>query len=57
MTVPEEGRPKTGTTDQVIKETEDSEDQPGPRTGATLREAFEEADVHPEDFEEGSSEE
>ncbi|MGX9230167.1 hypothetical protein ACWV95_35910 [Streptomyces albus] len=55
MTVSEEGRPKTGTTDQVIKETEDSEDQPGPRTGATLREAFEEADVRPEDFEEGSS--
>ncbi|UNS95312.1 hypothetical protein MMF93_01640 [Streptomyces tubbatahanensis] len=55
MTVPEESRPKTETTDQVVEEAAPPEEQPKTHSGATLREAFEEADVSPEDFEENPS--
>ncbi|WP_369205397.1 hypothetical protein [Streptomyces sp. PU-14G] len=55
MTVPEESRPKTETTDQVVEEAAPPEEHPRTHSGATLREAFEEAHVSPEDFEENSS--
>ncbi|URM88871.1 hypothetical protein LUW75_01250 [Streptomyces sp. MRC013] len=54
MTVPEENRPKTTTTDEVVESTgtEDRpEEQPG-ATGRSLREAMEEAGVKREDYEE-----
>jgi hypothetical protein len=55
MTVPEENRPKTDTTDEVLEDREDRE-RTAPReaggTGRTLREALEEAEVQPDDFEE-----
>ncbi|MFR0355031.1 hypothetical protein [Streptomyces sediminimaris] len=58
MTVPEENRPKTTTTDEVVagegneaaKDT--SKDSSPGATGRTVREALEEAGVSPEDFEE-----
>ncbi|WP_199835953.1 hypothetical protein [Streptomyces sp. TP-A0356] len=55
MTVPEENRPKTDTTDEVIRKP--AEEQAGkarPGNGAsgrTLREALEEAGIEREDFE------
>ncbi|CAL9353208.1 MULTISPECIES: hypothetical protein [Streptomyces] len=56
MTVPEENRPKTDTTDDVLggrrREREEEEPRPPGGTGRTLREALEEADVRPDDFEE-----
>ncbi|GGZ84727.1 hypothetical protein ACFOOM_23880 [Streptomyces echinoruber] len=54
MTVPEENRSKTGTTDAFLddpegrEQREERESQGG--TGRTLREALEEAQVRPEDF-------
>ncbi|GAA5078966.1 hypothetical protein [Streptomyces sp. SID10815] len=52
MTVPEENRPKTDTTDEVVAKgrADASKEQGG--TGRTLREALEEAQVRPDDFEE-----
>ncbi|GGX89379.1 hypothetical protein [Streptomyces minutiscleroticus] len=52
MTTPEENRPKTETTEPLLEQREGTEQQPAGATGRTLREALEEADVNPEDFEE-----
>jgi hypothetical protein len=49
MTVPEENRPKTDTTDELLHRQEGEEPAPG-GSGRTLREAFEEARVEPDDF-------
>lgn len=54
MTVPEESREKTASTDEVVMRPESPEEQPHISSGATLREAFEEAGVQPEDFQEGT---
>ncbi|WP_318204793.1 hypothetical protein [Streptomyces sp. SCL15-4] len=53
MTVPEENRPKTSTTDQVVEsaDTGDEQQQPG-ASGRSMREAMEEAGITPDDFEE-----
>jgi hypothetical protein len=48
MTVPEENRGKTHTTDQVSAGAAQPQEQGG--TGRTLREALEEAQVSPDDF-------
>ncbi|UCM88190.1 hypothetical protein [Streptomyces marincola] len=57
MTVPEENRPKTPTTDETLTEPERGErrrapgrDEPGRGQGATMREALEDAEVTPEDY-------
>ncbi|MEU1055809.1 hypothetical protein ABZ397_25060 [Streptomyces sp. NPDC005876] len=55
MTVPEENRPKTDTTDEVLEKTahEDQDehgDRPAGATGRTMREALEEAHVRPDDY-------
>ncbi|MEU9981009.1 hypothetical protein [Streptomyces sp. NPDC050856] len=55
MTVPEENRPKTGTTDEIVKDTGDAADaaeESAGGTGRTIKEALEEAGVSREDFEE-----
>ncbi|MFF9898219.1 hypothetical protein [Streptomyces longispororuber] len=58
MTVPEENRPKTGTTDDTVFDTDaadtadTADESTAGGTGRTVREAMEEAGVHPEDFEE-----
>ncbi|MFF9086075.1 hypothetical protein ACF1BE_06620 [Streptomyces sp. NPDC014991] len=55
MTVPEENRPKTESTDEVLKDTDatDATDQPAAgATGRTVEEALEEAGISPDDFEE-----
>ncbi|MEV6177020.1 hypothetical protein ACIHAR_12100 [Streptomyces sp. NPDC052016] len=52
MTVPEENRPKTGTTDEVVAERKAAEEKAPGGTGRTVREAMEEAGIRPEDFEE-----
>ncbi|MHC3468048.1 hypothetical protein ACYF6T_04970 [Streptomyces sp. 7R007] len=52
MTVPEENRPKTETTDDVLAERQAAENTSQGGTGRTVREAMEEAGVSPEDFEE-----
>ncbi|GAB2758061.1 hypothetical protein [Streptomyces bullii] len=56
MTVPEENRPKTGTTDDVLENTVEDQQQNESRTpgatGRTLREALEEAEVRPDDYDE-----
>ncbi|MET8246422.1 hypothetical protein ABZV31_19575 [Streptomyces sp. NPDC005202] len=46
MTVPEENRPKTDATDEVLEQREQG------ATGRTMREALEEAQVRPDDFKE-----
>jgi hypothetical protein len=60
MTVPEENRPKTSTTDDVITRPEKMEDENRNKeeserapdaSGRTMREAMEEAGVKPEDYE------
>jgi hypothetical protein len=61
MTVPEENRAKTDTTDEVLESRrnpgsgrardEDAQRPPG-ATGRTLREALEEARVRPDDYDE-----
>ncbi|WP_171990786.1 hypothetical protein [Streptomyces sp. JHA26] len=52
MTVPEENRPKTDTTDDVLDQREeDAQHSPG-GTGRTMREALEEAQVRPDDYDE-----
>ncbi|GGR82662.1 MULTISPECIES: hypothetical protein [Streptomyces] len=53
VTVPEENRPKTSTTDEVIESPADTgkeEQQPG-ASGRSMREAIEEAGITPDDFE------
>jgi hypothetical protein len=49
MTVPEENRRKTGTTDGLLADHHGEAPAPG-GSGRTLREAFEEARVEPDDF-------
>ncbi|MEU3295557.1 hypothetical protein ABZ722_24740 [Streptomyces longwoodensis] len=54
MTVPEENRPRTESTDEVLTSAE-TEEQGSPTEGAsgrTMREALQEAGVEPGDFEE-----
>jgi hypothetical protein len=53
VTVPEENRPKTTTTDKVVEATDtgDEQQQPG-ASGRSMREAMEEAGITPEDFKE-----
>ncbi|MEU0051819.1 hypothetical protein ABZ299_33270 [Streptomyces sp. NPDC006184] len=52
MTVPEENRPKTESTDEVVKDT-DATDRPAEgATGRTVEEALEEAGISPDDFKE-----
>jgi hypothetical protein len=51
MTVPEENRRKTDTTDEVLENSPGEGEAPAPGgSGRTLREAFEEARVEPDDF-------
>lgn len=51
MTVPEENRPKTDTTDELLGNSPEEGEAPAPGgSGRTLREAFEEARVEPDDF-------
>ncbi|MGW8697824.1 hypothetical protein ACWGOK_12995 [Streptomyces eurythermus] len=53
MTVSEENRPKTSSTDDVIESPADTgkeEQQPG-ASGRSMREAIEEAGITPDDFE------
>ncbi|MGW0419022.1 hypothetical protein [Streptomyces sp. NPDC003015] len=51
MTVPEENRRKTDTTDEVLQHQHEEGETPAPGgSGRTLREAFEEARVEPGDF-------
>lgn len=52
MTVPEENRPKTRDTDDVVERQEENETRTRGGTGRTMREALEEAEIGPEDFEE-----
>ncbi|MGI5430616.1 hypothetical protein [Streptomyces sp. CA-179760] len=52
MTVPEENRPKTETTAEVLEHQDDPRSRPPGATGRTLREALEEAEVRPDDFDE-----
>ncbi|CAL9346013.1 hypothetical protein [Streptomyces sp. NPDC090994] len=54
MTVPEENRPKTDTTDEVLERENREDDAHGQAgaTGRTMREALEEAHVRPADYEE-----
>ncbi|WP_221349192.1 hypothetical protein [Streptomyces beigongshangae] len=51
MTVPEENRPKTTSTDEVVATRDEraSAEQDNGATGRTLREAMEEAGLHPDD--------
>ncbi|MDL5205592.1 hypothetical protein [Streptomyces sp. ALI-76-A] len=50
MTVPEENRPKTHTTDDLLEHREEDTGRAQGGTGRTLREALEEAQVRPDDF-------
>ncbi len=50
MTVPEENRPKTDTTDEVLERRGEDAPRPPGGTGRTLREALEEAHVRPDDY-------
>jgi hypothetical protein len=54
MTVPEENRQKTETTDDVVMEPAEEAGKPAPTgpSGRTMREAMEEAGVQREDYEE-----
>ncbi|MFF7857241.1 hypothetical protein [Streptomyces sp. NPDC007904] len=52
MTVPEENRPKTHDTDEVVEQREVDETRDQGATGRTMREALEEAEVRPDDFDE-----
>jgi hypothetical protein len=51
MTVPEENRPKTDTTDENLEQRDDAARRQQNTEGRTMREALEDADVRPEDFE------
>ena len=51
MTVPEEKRRKTDSTDRLLENHHEENGAPAPGgSGRTLREAFEEARVEPDDF-------
>jgi hypothetical protein len=50
MTTPEESRPKTQTTDEVLVQREENGTRPTGATGRTMREALEEAEVRPDDY-------
>ncbi|MFI7345750.1 hypothetical protein ACIBSR_05700 [Streptomyces sp. NPDC049936] len=50
MSVPEENRPKTDTTEAAPDRREDEPPRPPGGTGRTLREALEEAHVRPDDY-------
>lgn len=51
MTVPEENRRKTDTTDELLADSPEEGGTTAPGgSGRTLREAFEEARVEPDDF-------
>lgn len=51
MTVPDENRRKTDTTDEVSENSPRENEAPAPGgSGRTLREAFQEARVEPDDF-------
>ncbi|MER7479321.1 hypothetical protein ABTX60_17055 [Streptomyces sp. NPDC126510] len=50
MTVPEENRPKTDTTGELLEQHDESRTRPPGATGRTMREALEEAEVRPDDF-------
>ncbi|MDN0197826.1 hypothetical protein [Streptomyces sp. S.PNR 29] len=54
MTVPEENRPKTETTDEVLENRDRSREETESRTpgatGRTMREALQEAQVRPDDY-------
>ncbi|GGW94317.1 hypothetical protein GCM10010297_15020 [Streptomyces malachitofuscus] len=52
MTVPEENRPKTRDTDDTIEQREDNETRAQGGTGRTMREALEEAEISPDDYDE-----
>ncbi|MGX4687893.1 hypothetical protein [Streptomyces sp. JNUCC 63] len=52
MTVPEENRPKTDTTDEVLENRQEDKPKGRGATGRTMREAMEEAEIRPDDFEE-----
>ncbi|MGW0718849.1 hypothetical protein ACWD1Z_26005 [Streptomyces sp. NPDC002784] len=56
MTVPEENRPKTTSTDDVVRTPEEAAtgEQGNGATGRTMREAMEEAGLSPENLREGS---
>ncbi len=55
MTVPEENRPKTQTTDELLEQREENPRQAAGATGRTMREALEEAEVRPDDFEDATA--
>ncbi|WP_298555028.1 hypothetical protein [Streptomyces luteogriseus] len=50
MTVPEESRPKTETTDDLLDHQDENRPRPPGGTGRTMREALEEAEVRPGDY-------
>ncbi|MEU6911287.1 hypothetical protein ABZ935_39075 [Streptomyces coeruleorubidus] len=52
MTVPEENRPKTQTTDEVLEHQDEHQNRPPGASGRTMREALEEAEVRPDDYDE-----
>ncbi|MDT6987640.1 hypothetical protein ACFSUJ_32005 [Streptomyces lusitanus] len=53
MTVPEENRPKTHDTDETLEQRREGGDaQAQGGTGRTMREALEEAEIKPDDYEE-----
>ncbi|MGC9496018.1 hypothetical protein [Streptomyces sp. WG7] len=52
MTVPEENRPKTDTTDDVLEQRDEDAPRPPGGTSRTMREALEEAHVRPDDYDE-----
>ncbi|WP_228925784.1 hypothetical protein [Streptomyces sp. DH7] len=55
MTVPEENRPKTTTTDETLEAQDEgvAAEQDTGATGRTLREAMEEAGLSPDDVRDG----
>ena len=56
MTVPEENRPKTRDTDRVVERHDGNEARARGGTSRTLREALEEVEIKPDDFEERRTE-
>ncbi|MFD5341110.1 hypothetical protein [Streptomyces hawaiiensis] len=50
MTVPEENRPKTQATDELLEQQDENRSRPPGGTGRTMREALEEAAVRPGDY-------
>ncbi|MBT3166338.1 hypothetical protein HTV80_25035 [Streptomyces sp. Vc74B-19] len=52
MTVPEENRPKTHDTDETLEQRTEGDAQAQGGTGRTMREALEEAEIRPDDYEE-----